>query len=248
MAKTDNMLKIKLRDNSKNPTAEWRKNKVNCNSNRPKLYPSDYVGNLGIVCGKLNNLVVVDTDFYDSEKSVEKHGKFDPENNEFIKAFGMDYIDHFDTYTIETPNGGYHMYFENEPEIYMCSSKHRVDTRGNDNSYILAPGCIIDGHDYNVLYEGATIKKMPIELKEWLLKNVCKRNQSQKPKQLKEADVWTEEEKQAYNNDQKMYEWYKFDKETVEKLMTQLDKKYWEDFDLWIKFTTACKCLGYKDT
>ena len=240
---TDLLLKFKLLPNSKNPTSEWEKTNI---KKACKVYPEDYNGNLGIITGKVNNVTVVDCDFYDTEKSIKRYGKFDPLKNEFIKTFGKDYVDYFDTLTVETPGGGYHMYFEYEPETYNTASEHRVDIR-TDGGYIVSPGSQINGKEYININLSNPIRPMPSELKEWIMDNVCTRKTKEKkaysPKALVQKDKTTQS-----NDVASIYNWYLFDKDHATEVFSKLDKTYWTEYDKWLEFTTACKVLGYKST
>ena len=53
------------------------------------LWRKNLKGNCGIPCGKVNGIMVVDLDLYKLNKS----------DSEFIKTFGDDYVEKFDTLT-----------------------------------------------------------------------------------------------------------------------------------------------------
>ena len=70
MSNPNNLKKFKLIKNSKNPSNEWIK------KNQKQsfiVYPTNYDGNLGVPSGKVNNIVVVDCDFYKGESIKRIH-------------------------------------------------------------------------------------------------------------------------------------------------------------------------------
>jgi len=160
-----NFKSFKLIANSKNPACAWKNpekqtlglNVENFKSGDKKF--NDY--NVGVLTGKINNIVVVDVDMY----------KF-KDDNKFLKKFGgLDFIKSLKTFTVKTPRGGYHLYFEYEEEIYTtANSEIQIDIR-NDGGFIIKYGSLIDNKMYQVIIN-ESIKKMPINLKEWLIKHI----------------------------------------------------------------------------
>lgn len=94
--------KILLGKNSKNPLYSWTKKE---NWLLDNINLNNY--NYGILCGKINNLIVIDLD-------LEKHKKdnrFVPSGFEKMK----EYIDEFkDFNTLTITSGGIHYYFQYE--------------------------------------------------------------------------------------------------------------------------------------
>ena len=69
------MYKIKLIENSKKPIAcSWKVMRTT----------KPIAGNYGLLTGEINNITVVDIDFYDKNQK-----KFDFENSPFLKKFGL---------------------------------------------------------------------------------------------------------------------------------------------------------------
>ena len=231
--------KFKLVPNSKSPTMEWLKH------NQPtslKLYESGYKGNLGIACGKINNCICIDTDFYKGE------------SKEFIKVFGKKYYDLFNTFTNKTGTGGYHMFFEYDKDIKnIISDKHNIDIF-TDNKYVVSDGSIIknDGKyiDKNkkeflkyTTYNNTDIKPLPEKLKDWIIKNLKPKenkkieNPLKKKMNKKEIVELTIDDDVIYN----------IPKEEIIKVVKKFDPKYWNNRDEFLRFTSFCKVLDCKD-
>ena len=160
-----NFKSIKLVKNSKNPACKWKQSEnqakgldVNNFQSGENIY-NDY--NVGVLTGKINNITIIDVDYY----------KF-KDDNKFVKELGdKKYIKSLDTFTIRTPRGGYHLYFQYDEEIYTTTNAEiQIDIR-NDNGYIVKYGSIIDNKMYKV-WINKEIKKMPEDLKNWLIKNI----------------------------------------------------------------------------
>lgn len=128
----------------------------------------------GVITGKVNEITVVDLDCY---KWTENNciAAVHP----WIKAFGADFIDKFNTYTVKTVNGGFHLYFKYEPELKNCvGDECKIDIR-NDCGYVVGAGSYVNYEKagsrhvgtYNVV-KGGAVAEMPEELKLWLFQNV----------------------------------------------------------------------------
>ena len=120
--------RFNLIPNSKNPTAEWAK------KNRQKCFRTGiFTGNAGVPTGKVNNITVVDLDFY----------KITGENK-FTSEF-KDYITEFDTFTVQTGSGGFHLYFKYDEDIKQTvNDTFHIDIR-SDGGYVVSPDSIVDG-------------------------------------------------------------------------------------------------------
>lgn len=81
----------------------------------------------GIITGQINNLTVVDLD-------TDKWADYD--SHDFIKKFGRDYIKLFNTYTVKTPSGGYHLYFSYEPTLKNTTNDTQYIDIRNNNGYV----------------------------------------------------------------------------------------------------------------
>jgi len=96
---------------------------------------------IGIVTGRISNLTVID---------VEKDGDPDPFSTPT-------------TYTVHTGSGGYHFYFQYEPDIHNAVRvMPEVDVR-SEGGYVIAGGSVSEKGPYSVL-EDVEVQRMPINL------------------------------------------------------------------------------------
>ena len=141
--------------------------------------------NVGIITRRINNLTVVDCDFY-SKLGEEP---FDAATNSFCQKFGMPTDENnfiFNTRTQYTPSGGLHLFFEYEPTLKTAAKgDHKVDVR-NDAGYIVQCGSQIDGREYRLLNDVAPIK-MPEELLQYLYSIGYKMKKEDKKQQTEKA-------------------------------------------------------------
>ena len=94
------LYKFNLIPNTKNPACAWRNTK-----NHYKKHPR---GNYGIPTGQVNDIIVLDLDFYklDANELLA---------NPFIQIYGE--TPTFDTFTVASPSGGLHYYFKFEENM-----------------------------------------------------------------------------------------------------------------------------------
>jgi len=123
-----------LPDQPKKPAIKWRKfqKRIPSLAEIESLFPDD-VSALGIVCGSVSRLVVIDFD------DLQRYGKF-------CRRFPQ----HIATYTVKT-NRGFHLYFRTEQKV----PSHQFvggDIKG-ERSYVIAPPSRIDGFQYQELKE-----------------------------------------------------------------------------------------------
>ena len=97
----ESLLRFRLIKNSKNPTYERNV------ENKHLWRTGKFENNSGVLTGEINNITVVDLDFY-------KHTG----TNKFIETFN-DYIDYWNTYTVKTGRGGFHLYFKYDEEVAL---------------------------------------------------------------------------------------------------------------------------------
>ncbi len=251
---TPNDMKLatfKLKYNSKNPSSEWTKSnlptaKRSRSLSKMEMLKDEY-NNFGVICGKANDLTIVDLDFYD-------HGdeKFDPRMSGFHSVFGDDFVKRFDTFTIKTGSGGYHLYFKYIQKIKQTSDRtSSIDIR-NDGGYVVAPYSNINDKRYTV-ENMADIKPMPQELIDWLLANIYpvskkkKRNPKVKVKKVNpETNVEEEVEVDQDDIDLGVYKFAVPEKLVEQALCKGLPDKYFHDYAYWLKYTTAMKTLDMK--
>lgn len=99
--------------------------------------------NIGVDC---SNMIVVDIDV--------KQGK--DGYNQYMLLGGT-----FDSLTVQTPTGGYHVYYDGEPVSNSPIAKD-VDIRSH-HGYVLAPGSTIDGVAYEVVVD-KPVSWIPVEI------------------------------------------------------------------------------------
>ena len=126
-------------------------------------------GNYGVVCGSANNLIVLDVDVKDDGLA---------ELQDYIKNHG-----NINTYTVRTPAGGYHYYFnykganevDNERIARWLRNSTKYRAKGLDirtqGGYVVGPGSRVGGKEYEVV-ENTDIGDMPSALIDWLLASV----------------------------------------------------------------------------
>lgn len=219
-----NFIKFSLIQNSKNPSKEWMK------CNRKKYFRKGIIkGNSGIPTGKeYNNIIVVDLDFY-------KDDFYNDDDNLFIKTF-KNFVELFNTYTVKSPNNGYHLYFEYDEDIKQTSNeKLKIDIR-SDGGYIVAPYSKIDNKTYDIIND-VKIKKIPKNLKDFLLNNLY--TIEQKIKNEKKYKL----NKTVIKNNFK----YNITKDELKEIIYKLPDKYWSNNDEFLKFTTFCKIFDIQD-
>ena len=245
-----NFKSFKLKPNSKEPSYEWSKGKEKHNKGvhinkhmwmKRTENELEEVG-CGIPCGKLNNIIVIDLDFY--VKNTDEH-PYDKSKCIFTQEFGevLDYAKKHNIFCVKTPSGGFHLYFKYDPEIKQTSQKSvHIDVR-NDGGYIVAPWTKIDGKQYKVIHLGK-IAKCPAELKTFMLdkvfdkqtiKRIIFKNKKEKKQQQEHLDNFLD----SYDFD--------FPEELLVKVIEHLPDKFFTEHEHWLKFTTAMKTLDRDD-
>jgi hypothetical protein len=215
-----NFIRIPLIKNSKNPSTQWSK----ITPKNP--FKGKIIGNYGIKTGEEYNLTVVDLDSY---KWNTDHSF----NTEF-----KNFIDEFDTLTIETGRGGHHLYFEFDEYLSTTNNKKfEIDIRSNDG-YVVGFNSVVDGKEYKII-RNTTIKKVPDNLKNWLLENLYNTTKEIKEKEIKDKNNKNEIKLNSFN--------YDIDEKLAEQISNNLDDKYFNDTSLWYKYTTFCKIIGQKE-
>jgi hypothetical protein len=127
---------LPLSDNTKIPTsAGWTKEDLTKEALKKT--------NKGFATG--NGIGVIDWDIYNT-----------PEGETKITL--QDLIDQFDTFTVETPGGGFHCYHLESDAMKAWGNKTKlmgyIDYRGL-GGYVVAPGSLIDGKAYKVVHDVA---------------------------------------------------------------------------------------------
>lgn len=238
--------KIKLSKNSKIPPNSWIK-KENWVTKYIDLTKCNY----GILCGKVNNLIVIDLDLEKKKKDERSVPSGFVKMNEYINEHG-----NFDTFTVKTPSGGIHYYFlyntknksinnlieqiPNTTEFYG----HGIDVRtekktGGPGGYVVGPESQIDGNKYVVINDKPIIE-MPENLAFWLLQCVPNKNQEDDDN-IKKTKKRTNVTKKVFFNPK-----YKYDTsiEYVEEILNKLPIEWVENRSNWLKVLTCLKNLN----
>lgn len=258
--------------NMKEPSNEWAKNKPNTHlwqhQNIIQLMNFNEKKSKGIPCGKRNNIVVVDLDFYDKyDKEGNLKKAFNREDNIFIKQFGdieqckEIFKDHL---VVETARGGLHLYFNYDPSIKTTSNNLLgIDIR-SDGGYVVSMGSQINKAKYDGRLKGKPdeekkglykivnnkpIQNIPLDLAMFLKQNMWRdKRQISKPIKRKtngEEDVAINPYEQdqidltAYN--------YDFSDEDLRNILDGLPDKYFTDNIDWIIFSTAMMTLDKRE-
>ena len=244
----EDIIKIKLYpDNFKNP----KKGKKPINTwtdkrNQNKNYKANPKYNIGIVCNEDSGIFGVDLDFY----TKEGEEIYDPINNKkhkaFIDLFGEDYVEYFNTYTQETPNGGKHLIFKHEEGLKQIQSKaYKIDTRGGDtNGYLVGFNSVVNGKKYEVILN-KEIQPLPKELKDFLFNVVAVDSGTtiRQPKQTKGTKL----SKAVKHFDIEANYQYNLTDEEIKNVCERLPSNYWTNFIDWITFTSGMKQINRKD-
>jgi len=250
----ENITTIELIENSKRPIQAWidkktkRLKNYNKDTNIYEFNAKKQNCNLGIPTGKVNNILVIDLDFY-----PKKGETFDFEKTQFYKFFGYNYIEDFDTFTVKSPSGGLHLYFKYDENVDKTTSngEEQVDTRGN-GGYIVSPNSIINGNKYEIIKD-THFKHIPDKLKDYLsnvifnTKGKTKEKPNKKRKEIKKTEDKEEEviEEEGYYHLDKFT--YNFSDELLIKIIEGLPDKYFNTYQHWLIFTTAMKQINRKD-
>ncbi len=239
----DDILKIKLENNQKNPKKliSWTNPK-----NQNKNYKAQNGNNIGIVCNEKSNCFGVDLDFYTKTKDKPYDPVNNPNHKLFIDKFGKDYIKKFDTFTQRTTNGGIHLIFQHDKDMIQTSSpKYKIDTRGgNTNGYLVGYNSIVNGKKYEVVLN-KPIRKIPQDLKDFLINIVFQDEETEKTQPSKKD----KKKSRISIEDKEIISEYSFDitEKQIREVLDSLPKEYYTDYQKWLCFTSGMKQLKRKD-
>ena len=254
--------------NRKEPSNEWSIKKSNThlwkNETIDMLEDFNEPKSKGIPCGKRNDIIVIDLDFYDKyNKDGTLKKKFDYENNLFINTFGnLEKCKEIfkDTLIVETARGGLHLYFNYDPSIKTTSNDLLgIDIR-SDGGYVVSMGTQIDKSFYNKgiktnkkgiykVVNNRTIQDIPIELAMFLKQNMWRNNRTiSKPIKNntngdRDVAITPYEQNQidltAYN--------YDITDDELINILDGLPDKYFINNNDWIIFSTAMMTLDKRE-
>ena len=234
----EELIKIRLKKNDKEPAGPWK----NYPENRfLEIDKEDY--NIGILTGEINNIIVLDVD---------------------IKDGGMaDYQTYVDQYgpittTMQTtPRRGIHLIFKYSHSDTAChylirhclknKAKYRgtgLDIRSNGGYIVSAPSTVYN-KSYKLVNNFDMIQEMPESLIYWLLLGVEidwtlddeKTNENGEKKTKKQNNII--EHKQDYK--------FKITDEEIKNIISMLDESFYTDYTKWLIVTSALKQLNKYD-
>jgi putative DNA primase/helicase len=114
--------------------------------------------NIGLPTGSSSNLVVVDVDVKGNSDGLNSLAQLESE------------VGAFNTYSVGTPSGGYHYYFQHpcQPIKNRVGIRNGIDIRA-DGGYVLAVGSVIDGTTYTAIDPSMPISCLPNKLLDLLV-------------------------------------------------------------------------------
>ena len=122
--------------------------------------------NVGIITGKVNNLTVIDLDFYKPN---------------FYFPFNIDELTK-KTYSQKSASGGYHLFYQYDKDLKQRNEGNICIDVKNDGGYVLFSGSSFGGNQYEALND-LYPSKIPQEIKDFLLNNGF--NKKEKPNESK---------------------------------------------------------------
>ena len=174
--------KIRLLKDSKNPTNAWS-SKDEFKFRWKKNYTVGACNNLGLPCGQLNDVIVVDLDIYNLEKGI---------SCDFLERFYNNDVMNHKGIVQKTPKGGYHCFFRFREGLMNCKhlGQHgHIDIRSNGGYIVISPSSI-DGKQYEML-KNEPLEQMSDEMfnfiKDLHLKQKAKANEEKEAKKAKKA-------------------------------------------------------------
>lgn len=251
-ASKDKLGLIPLGEKNKFPTKSGlfgRKNGVVTYSDVKHFDHSKHVGNIGIICGQVSGILVLDCDV-----NTETQRLLDTYNS------GKD----IKTFSVRAGASGRHYYFKYDQRVQtgtdvLTSSGFKGFDIRSDNSYIVAPSSIYGGcgdvnkvhkkkngctalgnptcKHFNNMYTAVEWSETINTVPEWLLTLLLK----------EEKKEWTQEEhvaKEKKSKTEDMRGYYDEHKEFVDDLLKHINTERWDDYKTWVKLTWACQNLG----
>lgn len=248
--------KIPLVKNSKIPKCSWS-HKENWTTEQIDLNKFNY----GILCGKCNNLIVIDLDLQKTTKDNHIIPSGIEKFNEFISQFGP-----VNTFTVQSPSGGIHYYFLYESKnkatnvliqqlpnaseyfnsgIDIRTEKHNGNYGSSPGGYIVGPSSVINGNTYTII-NNTDIIEMSDDLAYWLCQGIPGLNKISNnniEKNIIEKNI-----KKKNNISNKIFfdTKYKYDTtiEYVETILNELPIEWVENRFNWLKVLTCLKNLN----
>lgn len=236
------------------PSYEWKKDdkkKFHLYKHLWKNRSDELLGcqNCGVPTGLINNIWVLDLDFY--VKEGEEDG-WSADTCLFTNKFGdvNEYIKKHNLYAVQTISGGTHIYFKYDPEMTQTTSKtSHIDIRA-DGGYVVSPFTHMNGGEYTFINRGE-IKEINEDLKDFVKEHVInkqKKKYKKINKRVKKINPITKEEEivDELEVDLDVYE-FDFTTHLLDKVSKALPDKFFHDREFHVKYATAMKTLKRED-
>ena len=177
-----------------------------------------------------NDIFIVDLDFY------KPKNEWEIETHPFILKFG-DFIKKFNTFTVKTKSGGYHLYFNyderfdktNINPFYDDGEKLDIDIISNDG-LVFSPRCT----NYEIC-KNKSIQDIPESLADWLLSRIPTKKQPTK-KQSPKQQPTKQPPPPPTTCDGELLE-----------ICKNIDVEYIDNFRDWLKIIWACASIENED-
>ena len=214
---TADFWKIPVIRNAKKPFCKW------INETHFKTIDK-HKHNIGILTGTINNLLVVDVDL---------KGDGIVEMQKYTEEFGD-----IDTFTVKTPGGGYHMYFNyqspNEHDAFFIKQylKNKTHFRGtgidvrSNGGYIVGAGSSINGKTYAIT-KNVPIIDIPASLLYWLVVAPTKQPKQHSPKTKQQTTTTTHTYEYCITDD------------AIINILDKLPSTFLDNYSDWLKVSTA---------
>jgi len=206
-------------------------------ANQSQTIKPNKTRNVGIVCSPLANVFAVDIDKLDADWIEEEFGGLE----ELFKLCDGTPIQ-------KTPKGFHILFLHNAGMKQIQNKKMGLDTRGGStNGYVVMAGSSVNGKKYEWFgcSEKTHLKEMPEKLRTFLIdvvypSSTTKTELNKVKTQRKIGELLPE--RKILNN----YA-YDFSREELCKIIEKLPRKYFNDYTLWLIFTSAMKQIGEKE-
>ncbi len=244
----DGMLKFHLQNGlSKFPSHEWKaSNRHLWNTDKHKTGHKNW----GLPCGKKNNVILLDLDFY---KWNDDHPFYELCGDDF-----EGYLKSLNTVTVRTGHLGWHLWFKWTDKIRTRDNHNlNIDIK-SDGGYGVGPGSKMlkekgkapedevgkVGYYKEIWREtNNTLNDIPEDLINWLQK-------------YQQVGLTTRKKTTSSNTGNKILDSipsdgnqynYNINDDKLEEVIKKLPETVWSDFTEWFKLTTAFKALNRKD-
>ena len=169
------LIKFSVRHNSKVALTSYKK------LDKPVKHLVADNCNVGLKTGAVSGFTVVDADLYKMTSKTDFKITFEDEIKEY-----------FGTFTVRTPQGGYHYFFKYDSDVHQSQEGKNeesecVDIR-NDGGYVVFPPSKVNGGTYKIV-NNEPIIEMPLKLKRW-----CKDKLGAKSKKVNKTPKPNKEE------------------------------------------------------